>query len=154
MSDDLGGLVCRLVRDTPLANGFGNDLDRGGRGLCQVTIVGVYPAYAVTPAVSGCGVSAAAGTRLRTGLELGCGATRACMGAGAGGFDEPCELARTLALGVVAHLLPDADLRLRECGHDTVAVSERDEPVAVAPQRQYRPVVVELAAVKRAGREP
>ena len=59
-----------------------------------------------------------------------------------------------LALGVVAHLLPHADLRLRECGHDTVAVSERDEPVAVAPQRQYRPAVVELAAVQRAGREP
>ena len=47
MTDDLGDLVCRLIRDTPLANGFGNDLDRRGRGLRQVTIVGVDPTYSV-----------------------------------------------------------------------------------------------------------
>ena len=76
------------------------------------------------------------------------------MGAGAGGFDELCELVPTLALRVVAHLLPDANLRLRECSHDAVAVSERDEPVAVAPQRQYRPVVVKLAAVNARGESP
>ena len=73
-------------------------------------------------------------------------------GRAAGGFDEPCELARTLALRMVAHLFPDADLRLRERGPDTIAVSERDDPVAVAPQREYRPVVVKPAAVKRAVR--
>jgi hypothetical protein len=67
------------------------------------------------------------------GLRAQCGAGRAHTGAGAGGFDESCELARTLALGVVAHLLPDADLRVRERGGDTVAVSERDDPVAIAP---------------------
>jgi hypothetical protein len=54
----------------------------------------------------------------------------------------------------MAHLLPDTDLRLRERGHDTVVVSERDEPVAVAPQRHYRPVEVNLAAVNARSESP
>jgi hypothetical protein len=69
-----------------------------------------------------------------------------------GGFDEPRELAWTFAVRMVAHLFPDAELRLWERGDDTVVVGERDEPVAVAPERQDRPVVVKPAAVKRAVR--
>jgi hypothetical protein len=72
----------------------------------------------------------------------------------AASFYELCELARTLALRMVAHLLPDTDLGLRERGHDAVAVSERDEPVAVAPQRQHRPVVARPAAVNARRERP
>ena len=103
------------------------------------------------PAVSGRRCERGRWHTLTHGPRPGCGATRACMGAGAGGFDELGELARTLALGVVTHLLPDADLGLRERCHDTVAVRKRDEPVAVAPQRQYRPAVVEAGGGETRG---
>ena len=76
------------------------------------------------------------------------------MSAAAGGLDEECELVWTFALRVVAHPLPDADLRVRERGRDTVAVSEWDEAVAVAPQCPHRPLVIDLSSVERAGREP
>ena len=89
--------------------------------------------------------------RRRATLQPGALACAFAAGAGAGGLDEACEPAGSLALEMVAHLLPDADARLRKRGHDAVAMSDWHEPVAVAPQRQHRPVVVKLAAMETRG---
>ena len=49
----------------------------------------------------------------------------------------------------MAHALPDPDLGVRERGEHTGAVRDRDEAIAIAPDRKYRARIAEATAMER-----